>query len=517
MSSAQEKKSTAKTGTEKSTSLLEQAIGATKQTERSRAEELLKALTEQAMAGTVTWDRNLTKTIQDAVKKIDEAVSQQLREVMHGQEFLKLEGSWRGLHHVVERTASDPGQKVRVLHTSKDEVAKDLAKSMEFDQSELFKKVYEDEFGTPGGTPYSTLIGDFEITNLPDDVDFLSNISEVAAAAFCPFVSSVSEEFFGFDKWEDLSKPKDLARITDSYEYGKWRTFRDKEESRFVTLTMPRVLAREPYSAKNYRNEEIGYTEFDIDSKGRSEKLEHEHFCWMNAAYILGGKMNESFAAHGWPTAIRGAEAGGKVQGLPTYSFKTDDGDVDLKCPTEVGITDRREAELSNMGFLPLSHYKNTDYAVFFGAQTVHRPGNFDDLDNKANDEIASRLPYNLIASRIAHYLKVMARDKIGSMVEAAEVQTLLQNWIRGYVNSNAASGQQLRFRYPLADAKVEVTEVPGRPGSYNAIAWIKPWLALEELTTSLRLVASIPSGGGAEGGEGAEEDGEEESDGDDE
>tara|TARA_R110000868_G_scaffold158036_3_gene385838 strand:+ start:97833 stop:99371 length:1539 start_codon:yes stop_codon:yes gene_type:complete len=506
MATAPQKQTASKTAA--ADSVLEQAIGATKQTERSRAEELLRALAEQAMQGTVTWDRNLSKTIKDAVKKIDEAVSNQLREIVHDANFLKLEGTWRGVYHVVEKTANDPEQKVKLFSASKSEVYKDLSKSLEFDQNEMFKKVYEDEFGTPGGEPYSTLIGDYEFTNHPEDIEFLSRMSEVAAASFCPFISSIDFDFLGFDNWNELSKPKDLARITDSSEYTKWRSFREKEESRFVTLTMPRVLARDPYSPKTYRSDEITFTEVELDAKGKSKALDHGQYCWMNAAYVLAGKMNESFEAHGWPTAMRGAEAGGKVQGLPTHTFKTDDGDIDMKCPTEVAITDRREAELSNMGFLPLSHYKNTDYAVFFGAQTAHKPGNYEDADARANDEIASRLPYNLIAARIAHYLKVIARDKIGSMVEANDIQQYLQKWIVKFSNSNSANAQHLRYKYPLAEAKVEVNEVEGSPGSYNAVAWIKPWLALEELSTSIRLVASIPSSGESadEGGEGGDD-----------
>jgi type VI secretion system protein ImpC len=498
-------------------SLLEQAIGASKQTQRSEAEELLKNLTAAALEGTVTWDRNLSQTIKDAVKKIDQTIAKQVREIVQTPEFLKLEGTWRGVQHLVDKISDDTSQSVKLLNASKKEISKDLSKSMEFDQSELFKKVYEDEFGTPGGVPYGTLLGDYEFTNAPEDIEFLTRIGEVAAASFCPFISSVSENFFDFESWDELSRPKDLAKITDSGEYSKWRTFRDSEAARFVTLTMPRVLARAPYTLKNYRNEKLAFSEIDLDKNGKALPLPHDKFCWMNAAYILVGKMQTSFAENGWCTAIRGAESGGKITGLPTYEFKTDEGDMDMQCPTEVGITDRREAELSKMGLLPLCHYKNTDYAVFFGAQTAHRPKNLADPSDRANDEVASRLPYNLVASRVAHYLKIMARDKIGSMMQVGEVQAYLSKWLSSHVNSNPASAQDLKFRYPLAEAKVEVVEVEGRPGSYNAVAWLKPWLALEELSTSLRLVANIPAGGaeagGAEGagGEGGDEGGGEE------
>jgi type VI secretion system protein ImpC len=484
--------------TQESVSLLEQAIGATKHTERSRAEELLAALTEQALDGTVTFDKNLSKSIEDAIKKIDETVSKQLTEIMHAEEFLKLEGSWRGVHHMIKNTTPEPGLKFRIFNANKQEIFKDLTKNLEFDQSEIYKKLYEDEFGTPGGEPYGVLLGDYEFANTPKDIEFLTKISEVAAAAFCPFISAASDKLLGFDSWEELMKPKDLEKITNSVEYTAWRNFRDTEDSRFVTLTMPRVLARVPYGSATNAIDEFDFEEAELDKTGKSKKLNHNQYCWMNAAYVLATRMANSFSEFSWPTSIRGAEAGGKITGLPTHAFKTDDGDMDMKCPTEVAITDRREAELAKIGLMPLSHYKNTDYAVFFGAQTTNKPKNYDDNSAKANAEISARLPYMLITSRIAHYLKVMARDKIGSMMEAGQVESWLNQWLLSLVNTNSASSQELKFKFPLAEAKVEVKEIPGRPGSFNAVAWMKPWLAMEELTTSLRLVAEIPAGGGS-------------------
>lgn len=481
-----------------SSSLLEQAIGATKHTERSRAEELLAALTEQALDGVVTFDKNLSKTIEDAMKRIDQEVSKQTAAIMHAPEFLKLEGSWRGVHYMLSNSAADPGLKYRIFNADKAEVFKDLTKSLEFDQSELFKKLYEDEFGTPGGEPYGVLLGDYEFANSQKDIEFLTKISEVAAAAFCPFISAASEEFLGFESWDQLSKPKDLEKITQSIEYAKWRSFRDSEDSRFVTLTMPRVLARTPYgSATGNMVDGFDFEEIALDKDGKAKATDHKNYCWMNAAYVLTTRMANSFAEHGWPTAIRGAEAGGKITGLPTHAFRTDDGDLDMKCPTEVAITDRREAELSRIGLMPLSHYKNTDYAVFFGAQTTNKPKNFEDAAAKANAEIAARLPCILITSRIAHYLKVIARDKIGSMMEKSDIERWLTNWIRQYLNTNPATGQKLKLQRPLAAAKIEVQEIEGRPGCFNAVAWLKPWLSMEELSTSLRLVAELPSSGG--------------------
>ncbi|MDV2078926.1 type VI secretion system contractile sheath large subunit [Marinobacter xestospongiae] len=475
-------------------SLLDQAIGATKQTESSRAEELIRTLAEEAMKGTMTWNKNLTITFSQAISKIDKMISGQLSEIMHQEEFQKLEGSWRGMHHLVMNSETSAMLKIRMLNLSKKDLHKDLSKAVEFDQSQIFKKIYESEFGTPGGEPYGVMIGDYEFTNHPNDVETLGLMSNVAAAGFCPFVSAGGSGLFGFDNWTELSKPRDLEKVFESLEYTKWRSFRESEDSRFVTLTMPRVLARLPYGQATKPVEEFGFEEFEIDPEtGMAVRPEHEDYCWMNASYVMGSRMTNAFAKYGFCTAIRGAEGGGKVEGLPAHIFRSDDGDPDLKCPTEIGITDRREAELSKLGFLPLCHYKNTDYAVFFGAQSCQKPKIYDNPDATANAAISARLPYMMATSRFAHYLKVMARDKIGSFMESEDVENWLNRWILGYVNASEGGGQEIRAKFPLADAKVKVREIPGSPGSYNAIAWLRPWLQMEELTTSLRLVAKIP------------------------
>ena len=475
-------------------SILEQAIAATKQTDRSRAEELLRALTEEAMAGTVTWNKNITQTINKAIAALDAKLSKQLAAIMHAPEFTKLEGSWRGLHHLVMNSETGSSLKIKVLNASKKEVFKDLEKAVEFDQSTTFKKLYENEFGTPGGEPYGALIGDYEFGNHPDDVEFLAKMSNVAAASFAPFISAAAPGMFGFKSWEELSKPRDLEKIFETTEYAKWKSFRDSEDARFVSLVMPRVLARLPYGSDTKPIEEFDFEETVKDSKGRGKALAHDDYCWMNAAYVMGTRFTDAFSKYGWCTAIRGAEGGGKVEGLPTHTFASDDGDPDLKCPTEIGITDRREAELSKLGFLPLCHYKNQDYAVFFGAQTVQKAKKYDRPEATANAAISARLPYIMATARFAHYLKVMGRDKIGSFMEASDCEAWLNRWIKNYVNGNPQSGQELKAKFPLAEAKVEVKEIPGKPGSYNAVAWLRPWLQMEELTTSLRMVAKIPS-----------------------
>ncbi|MCC5809703.1 MAG: type VI secretion system contractile sheath large subunit [Ectothiorhodospiraceae bacterium] len=471
-------------------SLLEQAVQATKQTDAEEAQELLRTLTREAMKGTVSWNKNLTVTFRRAIEMIDEAISAQLREIMHHEKFQKLEGSWRGLHYLVMNSETGGSLKLRLLNASKKEIAKDLSKAVEFDQSQTFKKIYENEFGSPGGEPYGALIGDFEFTNHPDDIEFLSNMSNAAAAAFCPFLSAADPSLFGFENWNELSKPRDLAKIFDSAEYIKWRSFRESDDSRFVSLAMPRVLSRLPYGEDTKPVEEFVYQELDPGRKPASGD-----YTWMNAAYVLGARLTDAFAQYGWCTAIRGAEGGGRVNGLPVHLTTTDDGDIDMQCPTEIAVTDRREAELSSLGFMPLSHYKNTDYAVFFGGQTAQKPKVFDRPDATANASISARLPYVMATSRIAHYLKVMARDKIGSFMEAEDMENWLNRWINNYVNASEEGGQDMRAKYPLREARIQVTPVPGKPGSYNAVAWLRPWLQMEELTTSLRMVARIPEG----------------------
>ncbi len=474
-------------------SLLDQVLSATKHTERSRAEELIRTLTEEALKGTVTYSKNITQTINAGIRAIDQAMSKQLAAILHHPDLQKLEGTWRGLHHLVMNSETSAQLKIKVLNVPKKELFKDVDKAVEFDQSQIFKKLYENEFGSPGGEPYGALIGDYEFTNHPDDVELLSKMSNVAAAAFCPFISAAAPNLFGFQEWTELSKPRDLEKIFDTVEYTKWKSYRESEDSRFVTLVMPRVLARLPYGSMTKPVEEFGFEEVELDANGRAKPVEHDGYTWMNAAYVYGTKLTAAFAKYGWCVAIRGAEGGGKVEGLPAHIFTSDDGDPDLKCPTEIGITDRREAELSKLGFLPLCHYKNTDYAVFFGAQTTQKPKKYDRPEATANAAISARLPYLMATSRIAHYLKVMARDKIGSFLEATDCEAWLNRWIKNYVNSNPNADQEMKARFPLAEARVQVKEIPGKPGSYNAIAHLRPWLQFEELTTSLRMVARIP------------------------
>lgn len=477
-------------------SLLEQAIGATRQTPRDRVETLLRTLTDEALKGTVVYDKNLTVTIGKAIAAIDAKLSEQLGAIMHHPSFSRLEGSWRGLHHLVMQSETGTSLKIRVLNVGKRELFKDLDRAVEFDQSQIFKKVYESEFGMPGGEPYGALIGDYEFTNHPEDIALLGGMSSVAAAGFTPFISAASPALFGFEDFQELSRPRDLAQIFQGTEYAKWRSFRDSEDARFAVLTMPRALARLPYGAETRPVEEFAFEEAPASPDGKPLPMAHADYCWMNAAYVLGARLTDSFAKTGFCTAIRGAENGGRVDGLPTHNFVTDEGDQDLKCPTEIAITERREGELSALGFLPLCHYKNTDYAVFFGAQTAQKPKKYDRPEATANAAISARLPYIMATGRFAQYLKVMARDKIGSFMEVEDCEDWLNRWIMNYVNSNDKASPEMKARYPLRDARVEVKEIPGKPGAYNAVAWLRPWLQMEELNASMRLVARVPQRG---------------------
>ncbi len=497
MSAGEKEQQSAEVQAAEGVSLLEQAVAATKQTERSRAEELIKTLVEEVNKGTVSIGKDITRTINSGIKAIDEVVSQQLAAILHKPEFQKLEGSWRGLNYLVMNSETSAQLKLRVINCSQRDLFKDLDKAVEFDQSAIFKKIYENEFGSPGGEPYGALIGDYQITNHPEDIDLLTKMSSVAATAFAPFIKSPAPELFGFDNWTEMSKPRDLEKIFESKEYIKWQSFRDSEDSRFAVLTMPRTLSRLPYGANTKPVEEFDFEEVALGSGGKPKAVPHDQYCWMNASYVMATKLTDAFSKYGWCTAIRGVENGGKVEGLPTHIFKSDDGDTDLKCPTEIGITDRREAELSKLGFLPLCHFKNTDYSVFFGAQTTQKPKKYDRPAATANAAISARLPYIMATARFSHFLKVIGRDKIGSFMEVEDCEAWLDRWIHNYVSADEKPDSEAKARYPLREAKIQVKEVPGQPGVYNAIAWMRPWLQLEELTTSMRMVARIPQLGG--------------------
>lgn len=476
------------------TSLLDQVLDTTPQTERSRGKDLLEALIEQSLEGTVRYDRSVAVTLRDAVRRIDEVISTQLSAIMHNKDFQKLEGSWRGLRYLVMNSETGPWLKLKVMDASTSELLADLEKAEDFDRSQLWIKLYEDAIGTPGGVPYAAVLGDYEFRNHPDDIKLLRGMSNIAASAFAPFISAASPELLGLSSWTELRKPRDISEVFDNQEYIEWRSFRDAEDSRFVTLVLPRVLSRLPYGKNTRPVQEFDYEEGPLDKKsGKSLDMPHEHYTWMNAAYALGTRLTDAMARHGWCTAIRGYDGGGRVENLPVHIFKRKQGDLDVKCPTEVLIPERRDYEFAKAGFLPLCNYKDTDYAVFFSGQTTQKPKRYDRPAATANAAISARLPYILATSRFAHCLKIMGRNMIGGFWEAQDVETRLNRWILNFVNANPDGGPEMKAKYPLAAAKVEVREVPGQPGAYDAVAWMRPWIQLEELTASLSMVARIP------------------------
>jgi type VI secretion system protein ImpC len=472
--------------------IVEQSKVAKSGAEHARARDLIAELVNQVMEGTVVVSDNLAATIDARVAELDRLISAQLSAVMHAPEFQKLESSWTGLNYLVRNTATGPNLKVKMLNATRRELVKDFQSAIEFDQSTMFRKVYEEEFGTFGGAPFGALIGDFEITRQPEDMYFIEQMSHVAAAAHAPFITAASPELFGLESYADLGKPRDLSKVFDTVEYAKWKAFRESEDARYVGLTLPRFLGRLPYNPlEGATTEGFNYVE-DVDG------TDHHKYLWCNAAYAFGTKLTGAFEDYGWCAAIRGVEGGGLVENLPTHTFKTDEGEIALKCPTEIAITDRREKELSDLGFISLVHCKNTDYAAFFGAQSAQKARKYASDAANANAVLSAQLQYIFAVSRIAHYMKAMMRDKIGSFAAAANVEDFLNRWLTQYVLLDDNASQEQKARFPLREASVQVSEVPGRPGVYRAVSFLRPHFQLDELSVSLRLVAELPASSNA-------------------
>ncbi|PME63336.1 EvpB family type VI secretion protein [Vibrio lentus] len=478
--------------TEGSLSFLDRAIEATTQTPADTTKELFSVLTEQALSGTVTWDKNVTKTIENAISEIDKKLSQQLSEVMQQKDLQKLEGSWRGLQKLVKESELGRDLKIKMVDYTQEELLDQFEDAPAIDRSPLFNAVYQGEFGTAGGEPYGTFIGDYEFSAKDEDVALLRYMGEVAAACHAPFIAAANAEMFEFNDFQTFSEGKPVAAGFDSPAYAAWNSFRESDDARYVTLTLPRTLARLPYSDKGLSTDVFAYEELGNDMDGNPKPTSNDQLVWSNAAYDLGLKMTQAYTASGWCTSIRGLDNGGKVENLPNLTYKSEAGDLLQQCPTEVNLTDEREKELSDLGFLPLVHYKSSNYAVFIGGQTTQKPKTFTDPDATANAAISARLPYIMASSRIAHYLKVMGRDKLGSNLEAPDIKRELQLWIDQYTNAGAIGNEQ-RAKTPLCESRIEVVEQPGKPGAYSAVAHLRPWLQLEELTTSVRMVAKIP------------------------
>lgn len=457
---------------------------------RSEVEQAVLTLAQQALQGTSLLGDDVIDSIERMIAAIDQKLTDQINEIIHHPDYQKLEGAWRGLHYLVNNTETDEFLKIRFMNISKAELAKTLKrfKGMAWDQSPVFKKIYEAEYGQFGGEPYGCLVGDYQFDHSPPDVEMLGELSKVCAAAHAPFLSAVSPSTLQMDSWQELSNPRDLTKIFSTPEYAAWRSLRESDDSRYIGLSMPRFLARQPYGARTNPVEGFAFEE-------DTGVADHSRYCWSNSAYAMAVNINRSFKTHGWCSQIRGIESGGAVPNLPTHTFPTDDGGVDMKCPTEIAISDRREAELSKCGFLPLIHKKNSDLAAFIGAQSLHKPAEFEDPDATANAKLAARLPYLFATCRFAHYLKCIVRDKIGSFKERADMQRWLQDWIMQYVDGDPAnSSDSVKASRPLAAAEVVVEEIEGNPGMYASKFYLRPHYQLEGLTVSLRLVSKLPS-----------------------
>jgi type VI secretion system protein ImpC len=438
----------------------------------------------------MTLSRDSEATIGLRIAEIDKLISLQLNEVLHHPAFQKLEATWTGIRHLVLKSETSDQLKIKLLNVSKKDLLRDLQRALEFDQSALFKKVYEEEFGVFGGAPFAALLGDYEFGRSGEDIELLEKIAQVASAAHAPFLSAAQPEMMNLTEYSQISGIRDMSKVFDSTEYARWKGFRASEDSRYVALTLPHVLLREPYGKETRQIDEFAFEE-GVDGR------DHSKYLWGNAAYSLAGRLTNSFARYGWCAAIRGVEGGGLVESLATHNFRTDEGDVALKCPTEVSITDRREKELADQGFVPLTHCKGTDYAAFFSVQTCNKPKVYDKPEANANARLSAQLPYMLAMSRFAHYLKAMMRDKIGSTMSRSQAETFLSQWIANYVIEDDNASPAAKSERPLREARIEVQEVPGKPGVLRAVAFLRPHFQLDELTVSLRLVADLPQPAG--------------------
>jgi type VI secretion system protein ImpC len=462
---------------------------------REEVESAVRTLAQQALEGSTVTSPDVVQNIQAIIAELDRKLSAQVNQILHHADFQELEGSWRGLHHLVNNSETDTMLKIRVMNISKKDLSKTLKrfKGAAWDQSPIFKKLYEEEYGQLGGEPYGCLVGDYYFDQSGPDVELLGEIAKVSAAAHAPFIGAAAPSLFQMESWQELSNPRDLSKIFSTPDYAGWRSLRDSEDARYIGLALPRFLARRPYGAKSDPVEEF---DFEEETSGSAAK----NYTWANSAYAMAVNINRSFKQYGWCSRIRGIESGGAVTGLPTHTFPTDDGGVDMTCPTEIAISDRREAELAKSGFMPLIHRKNSDFAAFIGAQSLQKPAVFDDPDATANANLSARLPYLFATCRFAHYLKCIVRDKLGSFKEKDDMQQWLQRWIIQYVDGDPLhSSEDTKARKPLAAAEVVVEEVEGDPGYYTSKFFLRPHYQLEGLTVSLRLVSKLPSakGGG--------------------
>lgn len=456
---------------------------------QERGKDMVREFINQVLEGHMTLTRDAEATIGARIAEIDRLVSLQLNEVLHHPSFQKLEGTWRGIKLLLDQSETSDMLKIKLLNVSKKDLLRDLQRVPEFDQSAFFKKVYE-EFGVFGGSPFAALVGDYEFSRTGEDIELLEKVAQVASAAHAPFLSAASPELLNLSEYSQLPGIRDVGKVFDSTEYARWKGFRQTDDSRYVALAMPHILMREPYGKETKKIDEFAYEEA-VDGR------DHSKYLWGNAAYALAARLTNSFAKFGWCASIRGVENGGLVEGLPTHNFRTDEGDLALKCPTEVEITDRREKELADQGLVPLVHCKGQDYAAFFSVQTVNKPKLYDKPEANANARLSAQLPYMLAMSRFAHYLKAMMRDKLGSTMSRSQADLFLNQWISNYVIADDNASPAAKSERPLREARIEVMEVPGKPGALRAVCFLRPHFQLDELTVSLRLVADLPKPAG--------------------
>ena len=457
---------------------------------KSAVENAVLTLAQQALSQTQLIGSDVIVSIEAMIAELDRKLSEQINLILHHRDFQQLESAWRGLHHLVNNTETDEMLKIRVMNIAKTDLHKTLKryKGTAWDQSPVFKRVYEEEYGQFGGQPFGCMVGDYYFDQSPPDVELLGEMAKIAASAHAPFISGGSPTLMQMGSWQELANPRDLSKIFLTPEYAAWRSLRDSEDAKYIGLAMPRFLARTPYGAKTNPVEDFNFEE-DTGS------ADHTRYAWANAAYPMAVNINRSFKMYGWCSRIRGIESGGAVEGLPTHTFPTDDGGVDMKCPTEIAISDRREAELAKNGFMPLVHRKNSDFAAFIGAQSLQKPAEYDDPDATANANLAARLPYLFACCRFAHYLKCIVRDKVGSFKERADMEKWLNKWIMNYVDGDPInSSETTKAQKPLAAAEVVVESIPGNPGYYSSKFFLRPHYQLEGLTVSLRLVSKLPS-----------------------
>ncbi|MEZ5362002.1 MAG: type VI secretion system contractile sheath large subunit [Bryobacterales bacterium] len=478
------------TTVEESPSLLDQIVEqgrmARDPAAKARGKNLVSEFVRQVLDGQMTVSPDVESMVNQRIAQIDHLLSLQLSEIMHQPQFQQLESTWRGIRHLIENSETGTQLKIKVLNVKKKELLRDLQRVPEFDQSATFKKIYEEEFGVFGGEPFAALLGDYYFGKGPEDIELLERMSQVAAAAHAPFLSATQADMFNLESFTQLDAPRDLAKVFDTTEYARWKGFRASEDSRYVCLTMPRVVLRVPYGRDTKQVDAFNFEEAVHGD-------DHDSYLWGNAAYALATRMTNAFARYGWCAAIRGVEGGGLVDGLPAHVFRTDDGDVAMKCPTETIITDRREKELADLGFVPLVHCKGTDYAAFFSVQTCNKPKRYDDEAANANARLSAQMQYMMAVCRFAHYLKAMMRDKIGSFASRKDVEVFLNRWIMNYVTPDDTASQTTKAQFPLREARVDVQEVPGKPGVYRSVAFLRPHFQLDELSVSLRLVADLP------------------------